>query len=181
MPSQPELLIERTLDIDQVIQDFDPRTEHYSRPFSRQRTSSASKKQEQTFLAVERPISPPPLPQVRRIRPQSMLRTASKTAAPLDADEGYSTGMSDQSSIRTPRTPRNMADRNGLSREAVIMEENRVGQPSGPLSTMTDFFSSEIFHIVLHNPTTAHRFLRFCQSRACGENIEFLQRVRTLY
>ncbi|KAL2060930.1 hypothetical protein VTL71DRAFT_8982 [Oculimacula yallundae] len=44
-------------------------------------------------------------------------------------------------------------------------------------ANMTDFFSSEVFNIVLHNPTTAHRFLRFCQSRACGENIEFLQKV----
>lgn len=42
----------------------------------------------------------------------------------------------------------------------------------------TDFFSSEVFQIVLHNPTTAHRFLKFCQSRACSENIEFLQKVR---
>jgi hypothetical protein len=44
---------------------------------------------------------------------------------------------------------------------------------------ITDFFSSEVFHIVLHNPTTAHRLLRFCQSRACGENMEFLQKVRS--
>lgn len=43
---------------------------------------------------------------------------------------------------------------------------------------LTDFFSAEVFQIVLHNPTTAHRFLRFCQSRACGENMEFLQKVR---
>jgi hypothetical protein len=43
---------------------------------------------------------------------------------------------------------------------------------------MADFFSWEVFQIVLHNPTTAHRFLRFCQSRACGENMEFLQQVR---
>ncbi len=46
------------------------------------------------------------------------------------------------------------------------------------LSNLTDFFSPEIFHIVLQNPTTAHRFLRFCQNRACGENMEFLQKVR---
>jgi hypothetical protein len=42
---------------------------------------------------------------------------------------------------------------------------------------MTDLFSSEVFQLVIHNPTTAHRFLRFCQSRACGENMEFLQKV----
>ncbi len=48
------------------------------------------------------------------------------------------------------------------------------------LSNVTDFFNPEIFHIVLQNPTTAHRLLRFCQSRACGENMEFLQKVRCL-
>lgn len=42
---------------------------------------------------------------------------------------------------------------------------------------MADFFSAEVFNIVIHNPTTAHRFLRFCQSRASGENMEFLQKV----
>ncbi|KAG0649428.1 Root phototropism 1 [Hyphodiscus hymeniophilus] len=42
---------------------------------------------------------------------------------------------------------------------------------------ITDFFSPEVFQIVIHNPTTAHRFLKFCQSRACGENMEFLQKV----
>jgi phototropin len=48
---------------------------------------------------------------------------------------------------------------------------------SGLGSNMADFFSAEVFNIVIHNPTTAHRFLRFCQSRACGENMEFLQKV----
>ncbi len=43
--------------------------------------------------------------------------------------------------------------------------------------SMADFFSAEVFNIVIHNPTTAHRFKRFCQSRACGENMEFLEKV----
>ena len=40
-----------------------------------------------------------------------------------------------------------------------------------------DFFSPEVFRIVLHNPTTAHRLLRFSQARMCGENMEFLEKV----
>jgi hypothetical protein len=40
-----------------------------------------------------------------------------------------------------------------------------------------DFFSPEIFQIVLRNPTTAHRFRRFCQARDCGESMEFLEKV----
>jgi len=42
---------------------------------------------------------------------------------------------------------------------------------------IVDFFSPEVFRVVIHNPTTAHRFLRFCQSQGCGENMEFLQKV----
>lgn len=51
--------------------------------------------------------------------------------------------------------------------------------PTNGGNSITDFFSPEVFHLVLHNPTTAHRLLRFCQSRACGENMEFLQKVYT--
>jgi hypothetical protein len=54
------------------------------------------------------------------------------------------------------------------------------GTGVGTRNDITDFFSSEVFQIVLHNPTTAHRFLRFCQSRDCGENMEFLQKVRVV-
>lgn len=43
---------------------------------------------------------------------------------------------------------------------------------------LADFFSSEVFQIVLHNPTTAHRMLKFSQARMCGENMEFLEKVR---
>lgn len=74
-------------------------------------------------------------------------------------------------------------DGNGKSRSAWESEtgssrSERTMSTARGTANMTDFFSSEVFNIVLHNPTTAHRFLRFCQSRACGENIEFLQKVR---
>ena len=50
---------------------------------------------------------------------------------------------------------------------------------SGMMSTgVADFFSPEIFQIVLHNPTTSHQLLQFSQSRFCGENMEFLEKVR---
>jgi hypothetical protein len=44
-------------------------------------------------------------------------------------------------------------------------------------SRLPDFFSSEIFQTVLHNPTTSHQLLKFSQSRLCGENLEFLEKV----
>lgn len=45
---------------------------------------------------------------------------------------------------------------------------------------LADFFSTEVFQIVLHNPTTAHRLLKFSQARMCGENMEFLEKVRRM-
>lgn len=44
-------------------------------------------------------------------------------------------------------------------------------------SNIADFYSPEVFRVVLNNPTTAHRLKRFCQSRACGEDMEYLQKV----
>ena len=44
-------------------------------------------------------------------------------------------------------------------------------------SDVADFFNPEIFQVVLHNPTTSYQMLRFSQSRFCGENMEFLERV----
>ncbi|KAK4993370.1 hypothetical protein LTR66_006049 [Elasticomyces elasticus] len=62
-----------------------------------------------------------------------------------------------------------------------ISSMSRVSQHTGisgsSSSKMPDFFANEVFHIVLRNPATAHRLLKFSQSRLCGENIEFLERV----
>lgn len=42
---------------------------------------------------------------------------------------------------------------------------------------MPEFFSQTTFHTVLNNPTISHQFLKFAQSRLCGENLEFLAKV----
>ena len=52
-----------------------------------------------------------------------------------------------------------------------------TGVTSNSGSRLPDFFTSEVFQIVLHNPTTAHQLLKFSQSRLCGENMEFLDKV----
>jgi hypothetical protein len=49
---------------------------------------------------------------------------------------------------------------------------------SGSSSRLTDFFGTEVFQIVLHNPTTCHQLTKFAQTRFCGENMEFLEQVR---
>ncbi|KAL8740541.1 MAG: hypothetical protein Q9190_006772 [Brigantiaea leucoxantha] len=54
-----------------------------------------------------------------------------------------------------------------------IPKHNGIDRGNG----LADFFGSEVFQIVLHNPTTAHRLLKFSQARMCGENMEFLEKV----
>lgn len=48
---------------------------------------------------------------------------------------------------------------------------------SGSGSRLPDFFAAEVLQVVLHNPATSHQLLRFSQSRLCGENMEFLEKV----
>jgi hypothetical protein len=70
----------------------------------------------------------------------------------------------------TPKTPGSES----ASRSAQSWSRDGA---SRQVDGMMDFFGADIFRIVLHNPTTAHRFLKFCQSRSCGENMEFLEKV----
>lgn len=179
---------ERTLNVDQLVQSVYSQEESYVQPLSYSQPRSPTTNRLQRSNSIEQSTLSTPLPQVRRVKPQSMLRMPSNMPPAPEpdenyGDEGYHTGLSEHSSIRPPRSSRTNSQRDALGRTGTIREENRIGTASGTLSPMTDFFSSEVFHIVLHNPATAHRFLKFCQSRACGETIEFLQRVwiRHLY
>jgi hypothetical protein len=83
---------------------------------------------------------------------------------------------------------RSLSERDHRVRD--FIEEEDETSCSSPTTTMTsprtngsgndmitDFFSPDVFQLVIHNPTTAYRFLRFCQSRNCGESMEFLQKV----
>ncbi|KAL8736301.1 MAG: hypothetical protein Q9166_000456 [cf. Caloplaca sp. 2 TL-2023] len=58
-----------------------------------------------------------------------------------------------------------------------IPKQNGGGAMDSGTNPLADFFSSEVFQIVLHNPATAHRLLKFSQARMCGENMEFLEKV----
>ncbi|MCJ1479717.1 hypothetical protein MMC13_008403 [Lambiella insularis] len=72
---------------------------------------------------------------------------------------------------------RERASRGGNDGASMTSSQRNVPL-SGIMSTgVADFFSPEIFQIVLHNPTTSHQLLQFSQSRFCGENMEFLERV----
>ncbi|MCJ1245706.1 hypothetical protein MMC30_002910 [Trapelia coarctata] len=73
--------------------------------------------------------------------------------------------------------------RSAQSDAASMSSTQPNGQGNGLVSNgnmsngAADFFSPEIFQIVLHNPTTSHQLLQFSQSRFCGENMEFLEKV----
>lgn len=113
----------------------------------------------------------------------SVNRTAPLSPLPRSAGgsrKEYNTRPVSQSSYENQRRT---VDRESPKTASMRQDyDNSIGSGSTAVvssnrDNMTDFFSWEVFQIVLHNPTTAHRFLRFCQSRACGENITFLQHV----
>jgi hypothetical protein len=63
----------------------------------------------------------------------------------------------------------------------VEVSRRRAGTLNGSTGSMgssiTDFFITEVFWFITHNPIMAYRFLRYCQSRNFGEATEFLQKV----
>lgn len=65
--------------------------------------------------------------------------------------------------------------------EPSLSSVSRTSQNTALTSTsgsrLPDFFAPEVFQVVLHNPTTSHQLLKFSQSRLCGENLEFLDKV----
>ena len=60
---------------------------------------------------------------------------------------------------------------------SITTQKHSPGSNGMLTNGVADFFSPEIFQIVLHNPTTSHQLLKFSQSRFCGENMEFLDKV----
>ncbi|KAH8597159.1 hypothetical protein B0O99DRAFT_685075 [Bisporella sp. PMI_857] len=65
----------------------------------------------------------------------------------------------------------------------VEVSRRRAGTLNGSTGSMgssiTDFFITEVFWFITHNPIMAYRFLRYCQSRNFGEATEFLQKVNS--
>ena len=64
---------------------------------------------------------------------------------------------------------------------SVASASQHTGISGSSNSKMPDFFGHEVFQTVLHNPATAHQLLLFSQSRLCGENMEFLEKVSADY
>ncbi|KAL6249068.1 hypothetical protein RBB50_004131 [Rhinocladiella similis] len=67
-------------------------------------------------------------------------------------------------------------------RELSICNVSRASQTTTGLTSTSrtrvpDFFAPKVFQAVLHNTTTFHQLLKFSQSRLCGENLEFLEKI----
>ena len=60
---------------------------------------------------------------------------------------------------------------------AVSHTTQNTALTSSSSSRLPDFFAPEVFQVVLHNPTTSHQLLKFSQTRLCGENMAFLEKV----
>ncbi|CAG8979037.1 hypothetical protein HYALB_00011607 [Hymenoscyphus albidus] len=91
-------------------------------------------------------------------------------------DLGNGRATTKQRHIPTPVSPlKEMYSRGGGSKPQP--RHIQPGLTQHGHSNVADFYSPEVFQVVLNNPTTAHRLKRFCQSRACGEDMEYLQKI----
>lgn len=89
--------------------------------------------------------------------------------------------------IDRPISPEEQQDLRKLDFNLQAVDERDTYEPSistqhtahsnASSSKLPDFFGPEVFQIVLHNPTTAHQLKLFAQSRLCGENLEFIEKV----
>lgn len=76
---------------------------------------------------------------------------------------------------------RSMAHRRTYSDDEISVRQMSISGRSATSqqssAALPEFFSSSIFNVVLHNPTTAHQLLKFSETRLCSENVEFLAKV----
>lgn len=75
------------------------------------------------------------------------------------------------------------------SQQACSGAERRLSEPSiahgvtidefpGHPARITDFFSSDTFNRVLHDPAVSNQFYLFSKAQNCAENVHFIRKVR---
>lgn len=136
-------------------------------------------------------MEPPTIPRRRLILDYSDEETQAPTARRMPSREDWMSPQRPSMDI-IPEKPENL-DSTPISqpaRDVVLTPINESSSYEHSVSTqptsvsghsatrLADFFSSDILHIVLHNPTTAHQLRKFARSRLCGENLDFLEKVR---
>lgn len=160
--------------IDQVIQSQQSLS-------NSQHVNARDNPQNSSNISINRTVPLPPLPEKSRSpRRENTMRAESQPSREDcrlgSSNEDRRLGSAGRGSQRESPKQTSMRQSDGSSsRSGNTATMSTSGQ--GNVGNTADFFSWEVFQIVLHNPTTAHRFLRFCQSRACAENIKFLQQV----
>lgn len=158
--------------IDQVIQNEHPLRAEDSYPPEYRPASPPTVEPLASSYNKTAPLAPPKT-QSQKHRAMSMREN---TQSPYEERRLLSAGAQNDRSTTMSKyqSPREKEDEERKIKPAVVRQTNSANANH---NFLTDFFSPEVFQVVLHNPTTAHRFLRFCQSRACGENLEFLHKV----
>lgn len=101
-------------------------------------------------------------------------KTSGSVGASINSSSVFGGGNSEHLQVRS-----NPPRRRAFSDDEVSLRHSISGRTDVSLGSqsMPDFFSASIFQVVLHNPTTAYRLLKFSESRLCAENVEFLAKV----
>ncbi|KAK7992045.1 hypothetical protein PG988_000839 [Apiospora saccharicola] len=119
-------------------------------------------------------------------RHQSPLRSPSVHVLPYVDENGDWVEFSGDGAITTEaafNTTGSGSIMSGMSgRRPSITTINNAPSQNGSLSSrgssrLPDFFSQQVFQVVLHNPATAHHLLKFSENRVCSENVEFLVKI----
>lgn len=118
------------------------------------------------------PISPDPARGSPRLKQDTR---SIRSGSGYDVDGKRSIAGSDRGRDISPPSSSNLRQGEWRDDESRSSRGRERGREAAP-----DFFSSEIFQMVLQNPTTTHRLLKFSQDRSCGENVEFLAKVSSL-
>lgn len=133
--------------------------------------------QAQLYQEVERKRSRPDRSIDDRLQPQP----PRKPYRSLDGGmyNGYTAGVT-AGAAGGQEYSRGMSLRHTYSDDEVSVRHQSISGRTAASTTsqsMPDFFSSSIFQVVLHNPTTAFQLLKFSETRLCAENVEFLTKV----
>ena len=132
-------------------------------------------------------LSPPPTPKASR-RNNNVARLAqrlrSNSGLSLHANEDalrrYTDYNPDGSSRSPLFTPVNWQGGSNGEKASRRFDRRSLHIDYGPPETtlpIPDYFSQEVFHMVLNNPSAAHRLLRYAQRKGCGENMAYLMKV----
>ena len=124
----------------------------------------------QSGLSHRLHVDPPMTPDDKR---QATSPSYPRKSQPTDEEDARSGQPQQWRGLSIAKTAGSTSSTRSLER---VPEHSKVLGGIGS-NGLADFFSPEVFQIVLHNPTTAFQLLKFSQNRMCGENMEFLEKV----